>query len=116
MANLFLYGQATNAQFLAFFDGESLPRPFDLEPGEVCPTPEEISNMTGRTCTRIEKRQKYYWLPLQPRYNQPDGTVDTISLFPTDYDNLKACTDLRATYPYWYLYDNYQEADRRALD
>ena len=115
MAKLVLYGLQTKARFIAFLDDSPAPVAFDIEPGEEYPTVEKVSKDLGRTCKRIEERRTYYWLPLDC-YNQPAGYTDKIDLFPTDYRNLKSCNNFHLTHPYWYIYANWMDAERRAID
>ena len=115
MISLYLYGTHSNARFLPHIKGHNFPILFDIEEGDEYPTKEYVSNETKLECTAIEERRTYYWLPLD-YYNQPLGYVEEISLFPCDFKALKECKDSRLTHPYWWIFENEDDAVERALD
>lgn len=115
MASLYLYGTNTSARFIAHIEGRTTPVPFDIEEGDDYPTKEMVSKELNVKCTSIEERRIYYWLPLDC-YNQPVGYVEKISLFPSDFKNLKECDSHKLTYPYWWIFENENDATDRALD
>lgn len=112
---LYIFGIHTEARFLAFIKDNPLPIPFNIGENDDYPTTESVSGELGKVCTRIEERRDYYWLSLDP-CNQPSGIVKKISLFPTDYISIRECKDSRLTYPYWWIFDNENDAIERALD
>ena len=118
MSQLYLQAQHTDAPYLIFTaDGKSHPTKnmgvgeMDLESPLLRTA---IEAHFGSKLERIEKRRKYYWLPLDS-YNQPRGIVEEIELFPSDYQALKEAK-MQESYPYWWIYDNYATALNRALD
>ena len=118
MSQVYLQAQHTDAPYLIFTaDGKSHPTK-NMGVGEMdLRSPllrTAIEAHFGSKLLRIEKRQKYYWLPLDS-YNQPAGMVEEIELFPSDYRNLKEAS-MPDSYPYWWIYDNYATALDRAQD
>ena len=118
MSQVYLQAQHTAAPYLIFTkDGKSHPA---QNMGVKSMNQDDpllkaaIKAHFGSELDRIEKRQKYYWLPLDS-YNQPRGTVEEIKLFPSDYANLKSAS-MQDSYPYWWIYDNYHTALERACD
>lgn len=118
MSELYLQAQHTNAPYLIFTeDGKSHPAQ-NMGAGEMN-REDPLLKMAieahfGSKLVRIEKRRKYYWLPLDS-YNQPRGTVEEIELFPSDYETLKEAK-MPDRYPYWWIFDDYSSALDRAQD
>ena len=73
-----------------------------------------ILTAQGKVVDRIETRRTYWWLPLDS-YNQPNGFVEAISLFPIDYKSIKEAKP-QERYPYWWIYDDEYSANYRAQD
>ena len=118
MSQIYLQAQHTAAPYLIFTkDGKSHPAQNmgvkDMNQDDPL-LKVAIKAHFGSELVRIEKRQKYYWLPLDS-YNQPNGNVEEIELFPSDYANLKSAS-MQDSYPYWWIYEDYATALDRALD
>lgn len=118
MSQMYLQAQHTAAPYLIFTkDGKSHPA---QNMGVKSMNQDDpllkaaIKAHFGSELVRIEKRRKYYWLPLG-YYNQPNGNVEEIELFPSDYQALKEA-ELKDRYPYWWIYEDYATALNRALD
>ena len=94
MSQMYLQAQHTAAPYLIFTkDGKSHPA---QNMGVKSMNQDDpllkaaIKAHFGSELDRIEKRRKYYWLPLDS-YNQPNGNVEEIELFPY------GCAKLRMT-------------------
>lgn len=114
MGKLVLMGQVTKAKYLAIIDGSKfvpLDVPDDLAPEKRKAAFDSVGKI--KNCV-IEERRTYWWLPLDS-FGQPDGNIETISLFPCDYRNLKEL-DFPLAYPYYWIFDNEYAAMRRAYD
>lgn len=113
MATPMIYAKFTDARFLAFpKDSTKLPLPFDTNEGDEYPTVAKVNEDTkGKfDIVRIEERKKYYYLPID-QYNQPNGFIEEIELFPCDYEGLRTAKGIIV-----YIFDNYRDACRRAED
>ncbi len=118
MSQVHLQAQHTSAPYLIFTkDGKSHPTQNMgvKEMNQEDPLLKAaIQAHFGSELVRIEKRRKYYWLQLGWG-NQPNGNVEEIELFPSDYQALKEA-ELKDRYPYWWIYEDYSTALDRALD
>ena len=92
MSQIYLQAQHTAAPYLIFTkDGKSHPAQNMgvKEMNQEDPILKAaIKAHFGSEFVCIEKRRKYYWLPLG-YHNQPNGNVEEIELFPSDYQALK---------------------------
>lgn len=116
-AGLFLFGEHTKAEYIALTsDGRVIP--FDAEgddPTDPYGLAALVAEQTGSNVVKVERRRVYWWLPLDS-YSQPDGSIDPVSLFPSDFAALTGCRDYRARYPYYWIFESYADASRRAND
>lgn len=119
MSQIYLQAQNTDAPYLVF-----------TEDGNAHPISKKVARLLNmddplmhtrckekwgsRIAGKAEERRKYYWLPLG-YHNQPNGNVEEIELFPSDYKALKEA-ELKDRYPYWWIYEDYATALNRALD
>lgn len=106
-----IYAKNSDAKYLVFVEGRNSPYLATPDTPDEQITIESASRDLRMTVTRIEERQKYYWLPIDC-YNQPIGYVEQIELFPTDYKNLKKSKQ----FPFYWLFDNESDAQARAID
>ena len=127
MCNLYLIGDNTDAEFAAMFEqggfevfnlsfrkGEEKDEKAKRKWAESPQAIEEMTKHYGKKVKAVQMRRTYYWLPLDS-YNQPNGNVEEISLFPSDYEDLKNC-NMQDSYPYWWIYEDYHTALERACD
>lgn len=126
MCNLYLIGENTEAEFAAMFEQggfELFNLSFNVAIGKRDDEKvkawtqseqalKDMSERFGKKVKAIQQRRTYYWLPLDS-FNQPNGNVEEISLFPSDYEDLKNC-NMQDSYPYWWIYDDYHAALERA--